>query len=72
MTEHLKNDRLGSALPPKLEQESATERIQIVATERWAKRVDEWRRKQPDMPNRSKAIRLLVEQALDGDEPRDE
>lgn len=62
-----KLNRAGTELPPKLEQESATERIQIVATERWTKRVDEWRRKHPDMPNRSKAIRLLVEQALDAE-----
>lgn len=55
-------------LPPKLEEESATERIQIVATERWTKRVDDWRRKHPDMPNRSKAIRLLVEIGLDKDD----
>jgi hypothetical protein len=61
----------GINLPPKLEEESATERIQIVATERWTKRVDDWRRKHPDMPNRSKAIRLLVELALDaGDKGR--
>ncbi len=55
-------------VPPKLEEESATERIQIVATERWTKRVDEWRRKHPAMPNRSAAIRMLVEQALDAEE----
>lgn len=55
----------GKTVPPRLEEESATERIQIVATERWAKRVDDWRRKHPDMPNRSAAIRMLVEQALD-------
>lgn len=57
-------------VPPKLEEESATERIQIVATERWTKRVDEWRRKHPDMPNRSAAIRMLVEQALDGEKSK--
>jgi len=26
--------------------------------------IDEWRRKQPDLPNRAEAIRRLVEQAL--------
>jgi len=26
--------------------------------------IDEWRRKQPDLPNRAEAIRRLVDQAL--------
>lgn len=54
-------------VPPKLEEESATERVQIVATERWTKRVDDWRRRHPDMPSRSAAIRMLVEQALNAE-----
>lgn len=29
------------------------------------KRLDDWRRKQADLPNRPEAIRRLVEQALD-------
>lgn len=56
-------------VPPKLDKGSATERIQIVATEAWAKRVDEWRRKHPDLPNRSAAIRMLVDQALGMEAP---
>ena len=28
--------------------------------------IDEWRRKQPDLPSRSEAIRRLVDQALKG------
>lgn len=28
-------------------------------------RIDEWRRKQPDLPTRSEAIRRLVEMSLD-------
>ena len=36
--------------------------------------VDEWRRRQPDIPNRAEAIRRLLEQALglssDDEEPR--
>jgi hypothetical protein len=57
----------GKAVPPKLEEESSTERVQIVATARWMKRVDDWRRRHPDLPNRSAAIRMLVEEALDAE-----
>lgn len=60
----------GTKVPPKLEDDSTTERIQIVATARWSKRVDDWRRKHPDMPNKSAAIRMLVEQALDADDAK--
>lgn len=52
-------------MPPKLESDSATERVQIVATARWMERIDDWRRLQPEIPNRSKAIRMLVEMALE-------
>lgn len=30
----------------------------------WLKRVDDWRRKQPDIPPRAEAIRRLVEKGL--------
>jgi Arc/MetJ-type ribon-helix-helix transcriptional regulator len=33
-------------------------------------RIDEWRRMQPTLPNRSEAIRLLVEDALDAEGAR--
>lgn len=58
----------GKTVPPKLEDDSPTGRIQIVATARWASRVDDWRRKQADIPSKSEAIRLLVERALDAEE----
>jgi hypothetical protein len=29
-----------------------------------ARQIDEWRRQQPDIPNRAEAIRRLVKQAL--------
>jgi len=55
-------------MPPKLEDGAPTERIQIVAPASWVDRVEEWRRKQkPRMPNRSEAIRILVDQALAAD-----
>jgi hypothetical protein len=34
------------------------------ASDTFLKSVDAWRRKQPDIPTRSEAIRRLVEQAL--------
>lgn len=52
-------------MPPKLEEGTPTVRVQIVAPDSLIKRIDEWRRKQPDIPNRSEAIRRLAEIALD-------
>jgi len=51
-------------MPPRLEPASPTERVQIIAPRSWLSRIDEWRRKQPLIPNRSEAIRLLVDRAL--------
>lgn len=39
-------------------------RFEMRADDAFIKAVDDWRRKQPDLPNRSEAIRRLVEQAL--------
>lgn len=55
-------------MPPKLDEGAPTERVQIVAPQPWIDRVEEWRRKQPRIPSRSEAIRLLVERALDAEE----
>jgi hypothetical protein len=41
-----------------------TERIELRASEGFLKSLDEWRRRQPDLPSRSSAIRQLVEEAL--------
>jgi rRNA maturation endonuclease Nob1 len=46
-------------MPTKLDDE-----IQIAPTA-WVKQIDDWRRKEPDLPNLSEAIRRLVEQALE-------
>ena len=51
-------------MPPKLEPGTDTERVQIVAPKTLIAKVDEWRRQQPDIPNRSEAFRRLVEIAL--------
>jgi hypothetical protein len=54
-------------MPPKLEDGTETERHQIVAPKTWGDRVDEWRRKQPRIPSKSEAIRILVDRALEAD-----
>jgi uncharacterized protein len=41
-----------------------TERLELRASAELLKRVDEWRRHQPDIPSRSSAVRQLVEIAL--------
>lgn len=40
-------------------------RLQLVVPVAWAKKVDDWRRKEPDLPNLSEAIRRLVEMGLE-------
>jgi hypothetical protein len=41
-----------------------TERLNMVVSPRWVGAVDQWRAQQPGVPNRSEAIRKLVEMAL--------
>ncbi|MCK1685626.1 hypothetical protein [Bradyrhizobium sp. 145] len=50
-------------MPPKLETE--TKRLNMVAPGSWVKKIDEWRRQQPDLPNISEAIRRLVDLGLE-------
>lgn len=45
-------------------------RFEMVASEDWLKRVDDWRRKQDDLPSRAEAIRRLVAAALSKDKTR--
>jgi hypothetical protein len=44
--------------------EEQTERMQMRVSKAFLKIVDDWRRKQPDLPSRSEAIRRLVELGL--------
>jgi Arc/MetJ-type ribon-helix-helix transcriptional regulator len=54
-----------SEMPPKLEEGTDTERVQIVAPSSWVDAVDEWRKARPGrVLNRSEAIRQLVEMSL--------
>jgi hypothetical protein len=41
--------------------EPLSERFLMMVSPGFLKRVDQWRRKQPDLPNRSEAIRRLVQ-----------
>ena len=52
-------------MPPKLDDATDTERVQIVAPSSWIQRVEEWRRNQARIPSRSEAIRILVDLALE-------
>jgi hypothetical protein len=53
------------SMPPKLDDATDTERVQIVAPSSWIQRVEEWRRNQARIPSRSEAIRILVDLALE-------
>lgn len=41
-----------------------TDRHQVIISADLIRQIDDWRRKQPDIPNKSEAIRRLIEQAL--------
>lgn len=57
-----------TVMPPRLDEESPTERVQVVAPASWVQRIEEWRRKQPRIPSKSEAIRILVDRALADEE----
>jgi metal-responsive CopG/Arc/MetJ family transcriptional regulator len=52
---------MGKPMPPKLKAGSETKRVQVMVPEAWLGLVDEWRRRQPKIPSRSEAIRIMVE-----------
>lgn len=47
-----------------------TERFEMRVEATFLAAIDDWRRKQPDLPSRAEAIRRLVEQALKAPETR--
>ena len=57
-------------VPRKLDQNSDSEKFLLVVPSATLERIDEWRRKQPDIPNRSEAMRRLMGHALDADDKR--
>ncbi len=52
-------------MPPKLDKDSPTGRINVIATEALLQRIEEWRSVQRPIPNKSEAARMLIEKALD-------
>jgi len=44
-------------------------RVDFRATETLIAKLDDWRRRQPDLPTRTEALRRLVTLALDADPP---
>ena len=50
-------------MPTKLDDE--IQRLNMIVPTAWVKKVDDWRRKEPDLPNLSEAIRRLVEMGLE-------
>jgi hypothetical protein len=51
-------------MPAKLDPDAETKRINMMAPITWLRKIDDWRRQQPDLPNISEAIRRLVELGL--------
>ena len=45
-----------------------TERFQMRVSPSFLRLIDEWRRKQPDLPSRAEAIRRLVERGINAPE----
>lgn len=41
--------------------------FQMRASDDWLKKLDDWRRKQPDIPARAEAIRRLVEKGIESE-----
>lgn len=39
--------------------------FQMRVSDDFLKKIDDWRRKQPDLPGRAESVRRLVERALD-------
>jgi metal-responsive CopG/Arc/MetJ family transcriptional regulator len=45
-------------------------RINLAVANTLARKVEDWRRRQSDLPNMSEAIRRLIEQALEQQKPK--
>jgi hypothetical protein len=62
---NFENDSSQVRVPAKIDPEGAPKRLNIVAPASWVRKIDDWRRAQPDLPNLSEAIRRLVEAGLE-------
>ena len=54
---------LDDEMPHRLDGE--VQRLNMVAPASWVKKIDDWRRREPDLPNLSEAIRRLVDLGLE-------
>lgn len=57
-------------MPPKLDRDSPTGRINVTAPELLIRRVEEWRASQRPVLTKAEAVRILVTEALDARERR--
>ena len=58
---------LEADVPPKLDKDVPSGRINVIASETLLQRVEEWRATQRPIPNKSEAARMLIERGLDSD-----
>jgi hypothetical protein len=54
-------------IPPMKQKTLKTERLNLAAEPEFIRKLDEWRRKQPDIPSRSEALRRTSLKTLDAD-----
>jgi hypothetical protein len=47
------------------EKKPASERFELRVPADWLQKIDDWRRRQSDLPSRAEAIRRLVDEALE-------
>jgi hypothetical protein len=62
---HTENHLREGSMPPKLDPDTETRRLNLVAPASWVRKIDDWRRQQDDLPNISEAIRRLVDAGLE-------
>ena len=60
----------GTGMPPKLDKDAPSGRINVVASAALLDRLDEWRAHQRPIPNKSEAARMIMEIGLDAVEGR--
>jgi hypothetical protein len=60
---------MGSVMIAKKNRVEKIRRVNALVTATWVRRLDEWRRHQPDLPTTSESIRRLVEIGIDSQKP---
>lgn len=62
---HHKNEKKRKGRPPHVDRDGKTEISNIRFAVEMKRKINEWRRKEPDIPGFSEAVRRLLEKALD-------